>query len=124
MVHIVLRCYNFFFSCYSECSYTPGKQTRDLWYASPTLYQLSYEAKSVRATDISELCQSSSFDICICLNICTLVVAVHIVHRQWRRQASEFGGGGAFKGQSHILGGQDRIFKKVLLFAHAVIKYV
>jgi hypothetical protein len=34
------------------------------------------------------------------------------------------GGGGAFEGQSHILGGQDRIFKKVLLFAHAVIKYV
>jgi hypothetical protein len=42
--------------------------------------------------------------------------------QQWRRQASEFGG--AFEGQSHILGGQDRIFKKVLLFAHAVIKYV
>jgi hypothetical protein len=40
---------------------------------------------------------------------------------QWRRQASEFGG--AFEGQSYILGGQNRIFK-VLLFAHAVIKYV
>ena len=38
---------------------------------------------------------------------------------QWRRQASEFGG--AFEGQTHILGGQDRIFKKVLLFAHAVV---
>ena len=31
------------------------------------------------------------------------------------------GGGGAFEGQTHILGGQDRIFKKVLLFAHAIV---
>ena len=30
-------------------------------------------------------------------------------------------GGGAFEGQTHILGGQDRIFKKALLFAHAVV---
>ena len=30
-------------------------------------------------------------------------------------------GGGAFEGQTHILGGQVRIFKKVLLFAHAVV---
>ena len=31
-------------------------------------------------------------------------------------------GGGAFEGQTHILGGwQDIIFKKVLLFAHAVV---
>ena len=29
--------------------------------------------------------------------------------------------GGAFEGQTHILGGQDRIFKKVLLFAHVVV---
>ena len=29
--------------------------------------------------------------------------------------------GGAFEGQTHILGGQDRIFKKVVLFAHAVV---
>ena len=34
----------------------------------------------------------------------------------------QMGGGGAFEGQSHILGGgQDIIFKKVLLFAHAVV---
>ena len=33
---------------------------------------------------------------------------------QWRRQASEcVCGGGAFEGQTHILGGQDRILKKV-----------
>ena len=38
----------------------------------------------------------------------------------WRCQASEFGGG-AFEGQTHILGRQDRIFEKVLLFAHAVV---
>jgi hypothetical protein len=42
-----------------------------------------------------------------------------ITHIQWRCQASEFGG--AFEAQTHILGGQDRIFKKVLLFAHAVV---
>ena len=38
-------------------------------------------------------------------------------------KATEFGsgGGGAFEGQTHILEGQDRIFKKVLLFAHAVV---
>ena len=29
--------------------------------------------------------------------------------------------GGSFEGQTHILGGQDIIFKKVLLFAHAVV---
>ena len=28
---------------------------------------------------------------------------------------------GAFEGQTHILGGQDRIFKKVQLFAHAAV---
>ena len=42
------------------------------------------------------------------------------------RQASELGGGGggggAFEEQTHICrGGQDIIFKKVLLFAHAVV---
>ena len=42
-----------------------------------------------------------------------------VITEQWRRQASEFGG--AFEGQTHILGGQDIIFKKVLLFAHAVV---
>ena len=31
------------------------------------------------------------------------------------------GGGGEFEGQTHILGGQDRIFKKVQLFVHAVV---
>jgi hypothetical protein len=39
--------------------------------------------------------------------------------RQWRRKASEFGW--AFGGQTRILGGQDRIFKNVLLFAHAIV---
>ena len=28
---------------------------------------------------------------------------------------------GAFEGQTHIFGGQDIIFKKVLLFSHAVV---
>ena len=40
----------------------------------------------------------------------------YIWNTQWRRQVSEFGG--AFGGQTHILGGQDRIFKKVLLYRH------
>ena len=32
-----------------------GNRTCDLWFASPLLYQLSYEVKSVRVGDISEL---------------------------------------------------------------------
>ena len=49
--------------CYSECISTLGKlknlpdhggnRTRDLWF--PMLCQLSYEVKSVRVCDISEL---------------------------------------------------------------------
>ena len=48
--------------CNSECISTPGKlknqpdhggnRTRDLWFASPMLYQLSYEVKYVRVFDI------------------------------------------------------------------------
>ena len=38
-----------------------------------------------------------------------------------RRQASEFGGGGHLRGKLIFWGGQDRIFKKVLLFAYAVV---
>ncbi len=58
--------------CYSEC--TPGKlknqpdhggnRTRDLWFASPMLYQLSYEVKSVRMFDISELNLAPSISVC------------------------------------------------------------
>ena len=29
-------------------------RTRDLWFASPMIYQLNYEVKSVRVRDISE----------------------------------------------------------------------
>jgi hypothetical protein len=48
---------------------------------------------------------------------------IHIdgLQKQWRRQASEFGGGGHLRGKLIFWGGQDRIFKKVLLFAHAVV---
>ena len=52
-------------SCYSECIFTPdklknqpdhgGNRTRGLWFANPMLCQLSYEVKSVRVCDISEL---------------------------------------------------------------------
>ena len=62
--------------CYSECTVypTPGKlknqpdhggnRTRDLWFASPMLYQLSYEVKSVRVFDISELSLAPSISVC------------------------------------------------------------
>ena len=36
-----------------------GNRTHDLWFASPMLSQLSYEVKSVRVCDISELKSSS-----------------------------------------------------------------
>ena len=49
----ILRC-SMLLCCYCECISTPGKlknqpdhgrnRTRDLWFASPMLYQLSYEA--------------------------------------------------------------------------------
>ena len=48
---------------FSECVHTGqakkwldrgGNRTRDLWFASPMLCQLSYEVKSVRVCDISE----------------------------------------------------------------------
>ena len=59
--------------CYSECiSHTRqaeksdhgGNRTRDLWFASPMLYQLSYEVKSVRVFDISELSLAPSISVC------------------------------------------------------------
>ena len=60
--------------CYSECISTPGKlknqpdhggnRTRDLWFASPMLYQLSYEVKYVRVFDISELSLAPSISVC------------------------------------------------------------
>ena len=43
---------------YDVCGVKPdhgGNRTRDLWDTSPILYQLSYEVKSVRVGDISEL---------------------------------------------------------------------
>ena len=63
--------------CYSECiSHTRqaklknqpdhgGNRTRDLWFASPMLYQLSYEVKSVRVFDISELNLAPSISVCL-----------------------------------------------------------
>ena len=63
--------------CYSECIYTPGKlknlpdhsgnRTRDLWFASRMLCQLSYEVKSVRVCDISELSLVPSISVCFYL---------------------------------------------------------
>jgi hypothetical protein len=47
------------------------------------------------------------------------LVRVTVIH--WRRQASEFGGGRHLRGKLIFGGGEDRIFKKVLLFAHAVV---
>ncbi len=57
-----------------ECISTPGKlkiqpeiagtRTCDLWSASPVLYQLSYEVKSVRLCDISEFSLVPSISVC------------------------------------------------------------
>ena len=41
-----------------------GNRTRDLLFASPMLYQLSYEVKSVRVFDISELSLAPSISVC------------------------------------------------------------
>ena len=53
---------------------TPGKlknqlhrgrnRTHNLWFASPMLYQLSYEVESVRVCDISKLNLVSSISVC------------------------------------------------------------
>ena len=43
-------------------------------------------------------------------------------YTQWRARLRIFFWGGAFEGQTHNGGGgQNRIFKKVLLFSHAVV---
>ena len=39
-------------------------RTRDLWFASPMLCQLSYEVKLVRVCDISELSLVPSISVC------------------------------------------------------------
>ena len=59
--------------CYSKCASTPGNlkslsdhggnRTRDLWDTRPMFYQLSYEVKSVRVGDISELSLVPSISI-------------------------------------------------------------
>ncbi len=41
-----------------------GNRTRDLWFASPMLYQLSYDVKTVRVFDISELSLAPSISVC------------------------------------------------------------
>ena len=43
---------------------TVWNRTRDLWFASPMLCQLSYEVKSVRVFDISELNLAPSISVC------------------------------------------------------------
>ena len=69
-----------------ECISTPGKlkiqpeiaetRTCDLWFTSPVLYRLSYEVKSVRLCDISELSLVPSISVCflfIIMVLCTQV---------------------------------------------------
>ena len=69
-----------FCSCYSEYVNTGqadklldhgGNRTRDLWFATSMLYQLSYEVKSVRMCDIVQL----QFDICMYTAISIKVVS-------------------------------------------------
>ena len=72
----VLRC-RMCLWCYSECISTldklknlpdhGGNRTRDLWFASPMLCQLSYEVKSVQVCDISELSLVPSISVCLYL---------------------------------------------------------
>ncbi len=51
--------------CYSSKNQPDhgGNRTRDLWFASPMLYQLSYKVKSVRVFDISELNLAPSISV-------------------------------------------------------------
>ncbi len=46
-----------------------GNRTRDLWFASPMLYQLSYEVKSIRVFNISELNLAPSISACLVWDI-------------------------------------------------------
>jgi hypothetical protein len=66
------------------------------------------------------LLKTTSFQVKVLQKKFTLLNAdfskIVLKYSQWWRQVSEFGG--AFGGQTHILGGQDRIFKKVLLYHH------
>jgi hypothetical protein len=63
---------------------------------------------------------------CICqsqnVRLKTFYPKAFLLCHQWRRQASELGGGGQLRGKLIFGGGgEDRIFEKVLLFAHAVV---
>ena len=71
---------------YFECACTPGKlkslpdhggnRIRDLWDTSSVLYQLTYEVKSVRVGDISELSlvprQIPSISIYVVRTVCKI----------------------------------------------------
>ena len=108
---IFLRCYGLrcrvCLWCYSECisklKNLPdhgGKRTRDLWFASPMLYQLSYEVKSVRVCDISELSLLPSISVCfslwswffwcyvfrcgMCLCLCVVTLSVYPHRASWK----------------------------------------
>ena len=74
--------------CYSEYISTPGNlknqpdhggnRTRDLWFASPILCQLSFEVKSVREFDISELNLAPSISVCFYF-IIMIFCGVHVL---------------------------------------------
>ena len=85
--------------CYSECISTPGKlknlrdhggnQTRDLWFIRPMLSQLTYEVKSVRVCDTSELSLVPSISVflyyvydfrVVFLVLCTQLYRMCFVH--------------------------------------------
>ena len=50
-----------------------GSRTRNLWFASPVLYQLSYQVKSVSVRDISELILVPS-PVSVCLSLIFLKI--------------------------------------------------
>ena len=56
-------------------------RTHDLWFASPMLCKLSYEVKSVRVCDISELSLVPSISVCfLFMIIITYGVMYYILH--------------------------------------------
>ena len=57
-----------------------GNRTRDLWDTSPMLCQLSYEVKSVRVCDISEMSLVPSISMCskILYFLCVLVLCTQV----------------------------------------------
>ena len=62
-----------------------GNQTRDLWFASLVLCQLSYEVKSVRVCDILQLSLVPSISVCFYLDYKCMFLVILLVYRRQRK---------------------------------------